>query len=76
MEHPIDLYAEAQNSLREGRKDEAAEKLSQALGSEKTTQSIKNGISKLMNKGTYAHGVVLGILESECRRVRSGRRRE
>jgi len=76
MEHPIDLYVEAQNSLREGKKDEAAQKLSQALGSDKVTQPIKNAIDKLLDKETYAHGVVLGIMESESKRVRNGRRKQ
>jgi len=75
MNHPIDLYVEAQNKLKEGKRDEAAQKLSQALGSEKVTQPIKNGIGKLLTKETYAHEVVLGIMESECRRVRNSRQK-
>jgi len=73
MEHPIDLYVEAQNNLREGERDKAAEKLSQALGSDKVTQPIKNGIDKLLDPETYAHEVILGIIESEIRRIRNGR---
>jgi outer membrane protein assembly factor BamD (BamD/ComL family) len=73
MKHPIDLYVEAQDNLREGKRDEAAEKLSQALGSDKVTQPIKNGIDKLLYPGTYAHEVVLGIMESEIRRTRNDR---
>jgi len=66
--HPIDSYAAALNSLKEGDRDKAAEDLSQALGSEKTTTPIRTGIDALLTEGTYAHEVALELLESRFRR--------
>jgi len=67
-EHPIDLYVAARDSLMEGDKGRAAEKLSQALGSEKPTEPIKGAIDKFLTKGTEAHNVALRLLESELKR--------
>ena len=70
--HPIDSYAAALNSLREGDRDKAAEDLSQALGSEKITSPIRSGIDALLTEGTYAHDVALKLLESQLRRRKDG----
>lgn len=66
--HPIDLYVAARDSLKEGDKEEAAAKLSEALGSEAPTQPIKSAIDKFLTEGTQAHDVALRLLESELKR--------
>ncbi len=68
--HPIDLYTEAQDSLRKGDEEVAAQKLSQALGSEKTTQPIRNAVGKFLTPGTYPHDIALRLLEAVLRRRR------
>ena len=72
--HPIDIYVEAQSNFREGQEDKASQNLAQALGSNKVTQPIKSAIGKLLDEKTYAHEVVLGILEAEIRRARNDRK--
>jgi len=66
--HPIDLYIEAQDSLREGDEEAAAQKLSEALGSEKPTQPIRNAVGKFLTPGTYPHDIALRLLEAVLRR--------
>lgn len=69
-EHPIDLYIAARDNLKEGNRDKAAERLSQALGSQSPTQPIKSAIDKFLTEGTQAHDVALRLLESELKRRR------
>jgi len=71
--HPIDLYLEANESFKRGDKSQAAEKLSQALGSEKTTEPIKSAIDKFLSKETRAHEIALRLLEAEVGRKQSGK---
>ncbi len=73
-EHPIDLYAEARQSLKNGDTNRAAEQLSQALGSKKVTMAIRSGVKQLLDPTKLAHEVVLGLLESEATRRRHWRK--
>ena len=62
MRHPVDLYAEAIMAHKAGDKGGAALKLSQALGSPKTTTPIATSIDAMLEEGTVAHDIVVGLL--------------
>jgi hypothetical protein len=47
MNNPLRQYGEAVKAQREGKSDEAAEKLSEAFGAEKVTDPIRNNTDVL-----------------------------
>lgn len=68
--HPIDLYLVAKKRLDAGDKKGAAQRLSQALGSEETTPVIENAVEALIDPNTRAHQVTLGLLSHEANKAR------
>lgn len=67
---PIKQYLAAVESLRAGKKDEAAESLTLALGGETPSPTIRDSIEKMLDPGTYINELMLELVASTVTRRR------
>jgi hypothetical protein len=64
-DHPFDLYIEAKENFDKKNNSVAADLLAKAMGGDKPTYQIISSLSKIFNKSTLQHKLILNLISYE-----------